>query len=212
MKQPLLPLGVAAVLAVAISIAAGAGVIASGQRLDLAFAIAAFLLAGSHLIIFLHRDFYYRRRLSGMGEVNQRSRRLAEQLSELMARVDILEDERHEPAPPPPKPDTSDLNREFEELRRSIKELAEEYGRASQAPEQRPEPEIFPSAPPEERPAAIEHRLEFFLEPIVSLAEDVTAHYRASLVLEGGGRRVTFEELTRQPRPMDCVPTSMVMR
>jgi EAL domain-containing protein (putative c-di-GMP-specific phosphodiesterase class I) len=198
MKQPLLPLGVTAVLAVAISIAAGAGVMASGQRLELAFALAAFLLAGSHLIIFLYRDFYYRRGFSGMGEMHQRSRKLAEQLSGLMARVDILEDERHEPAPPPPKPDTSDLSREFEELSRSIKQLAEEYGRAPQPSERRPEPEIWPSAPPEERPAAIEHRLEFFLEPIVSLAEDVTAHYRASLVLEGGSRRVTFEELTRQ--------------
>lgn len=199
MKQPLLPLGVAAVLAVAISVAAGAGVIASGQRLDLAFALAAFLLAGSTLVIFIYRDFYYRRRFAGMGELHQRSRKLAEQLSDLVARVDMLEDERDEPAPPP-KPDTSEINREFEELRRSIKELAEEYGRASKSAERR-EPEIWPSAPSapqEEKPAPAEHRLEFFLEPIVSLAEDATAHYRSSLALEGPGRRVTFEELTRQ--------------
>ncbi|MGE3874821.1 MAG: EAL domain-containing protein [Parvibaculaceae bacterium] len=198
MKQQMLPLGVAAIMAVAISVAAGAGVIASGQRLELALALAAFLLAGSHLVVFLYRDLHYRRRFSGIGETHQRSRKLAEQLSSLMARVDVLEDERAEPPPPPEKPEAADFSREFEELRRSIKDLAEEYGRAAQPSEPRREPEIWPSAPTEERPAVIEHQLEFFLEPIVSLAEDTTAHYRASLVLEGNGRRVTFEDLTRQ--------------
>ena len=198
MKQPMLPLGVAAIMAVAISVATGAGVMASGQRLELALALAAFLLAGSHLVIFLYRDLYYRRKFSGIGEMHQRSRKLAEGLSELAGRLDILEGERAEPPPPPQKPETTDFSREFEELRRSIKELADEYGRASQPPEPRREPEIWPTAAPEEKPVAAEHQLEFFLEPIVSLTEDETAHYRASLVLEGSGRRVTFEDLTRQ--------------
>jgi EAL domain-containing protein (putative c-di-GMP-specific phosphodiesterase class I) len=197
MKQPMLPLGVAAMMAVAISIAAGAGVLASGQRLELAFAFAAFLLAGSHLVIFLYRDFGYPRKFAGMSEMHQRSRKLAEQLSNLMARVHVLEEERAEP-PPQPKPATVDFSREFEELRRSIKALAEDYGRASQPSQARREPEVWPSDPPESGPAVIEHQLEFFLEPIVSFAEDATAHYRASLVLEGNGRRVTFEELTHQ--------------
>lgn len=130
-----------------------------------------------------------------MNEMAQRSRKLTEQLASLVARVDILEEARNRP---PPKPDTSDFSREFDELRRSIKELAEEYGRAAPSGGQRREPEIWPSASPEERPAAVEHRLEFFLEPIVSLAEDTTVHYRSSLVLEGPGRRVTFEDLIRQ--------------
>lgn len=198
MKQPLLPLGVAAFLAVASSVAVGWGVIAAGGRLDLAFALAAFLLGGAHLVIFLYRDFYYRRRFSSMSEMGQRSRRLAEQLSSLIARVDVLEEARNRP---PPKLDTSDFTREFDELRRSIKELAEEYGRGAQAAAQRREPEFWPSAPREEReerPVAVEHRLEFFLEPIVSLAEDTTVHYRSSLVLEGPGRRVSFEDLIRQ--------------
>ena len=133
MKQPTLPLGVAAMMAVAISIAAGAGVIASGQRLEVAFALAAFLLAGSHLVIFLYRDLYYRRKFVVVGEMHQRSRQLAEQLSALTARVGVLEEEPAEPAPPP-KPDTSDFNREFEELRRSIKELADAYGRHPSLP------------------------------------------------------------------------------
>jgi EAL domain-containing protein (putative c-di-GMP-specific phosphodiesterase class I) len=200
MKQPTLPLGVAAILAVAISVAAGAGVIASGQRLEIALAVAAFLLAGSHLVISLYRDLYYRRKFSGIGEMHKRSRKLAEQLSELAGRLDILEDERAAPPqpPPPPKPETADFSREFEELRRSIKELADEYGKASGPPEPRREPDLWSTAAPEEKPVAVEHQLEFFLEPIVALGEDVTAHYRASLVLEGNGRRVTFEELTRQ--------------
>jgi EAL domain-containing protein (putative c-di-GMP-specific phosphodiesterase class I) len=208
MKQPTLPLGVAAMMAVAISIAVGAGVIASGQRLEVAFALAAFLLAGTHLVIFLYRDLYYRRKFVVVGEMHQRSRQLAEQLSALTARVGVLEEGPAEPAAPP-KPDTSDLNREFEELRRSIKDLADAYGKASEPserhrepetprPEMRREPDLWPSAASETKPAPAEHNLEFFLEPIVSLAEDVTAHYRTSLVLEGGGRRVTFEDLVRQ--------------
>jgi hypothetical protein len=66
MKQPMLPLGVPAMLAVAISVAAGAGVMASGQRLELALAFAALLLAGSHLAIFFYRDLGYRRSLACM--------------------------------------------------------------------------------------------------------------------------------------------------
>jgi EAL domain len=197
MKQPTLPLGVAAMMAVAISVAAGSGILASGQRLELALALAAVLLTGSHLVIFLFRDLGYRREFAGMNEMHQRSRKLGEQLSKLMSRVHVLEDERAGP-PPPQKPESVDFNREFEELRRSVKALAEEYGRASQPSQPGREPEILPSTPPKENPAVIEHQLEFFLEPIVSFAEDATAHYRASLVLEGNGRRITFEELTRQ--------------
>jgi EAL domain-containing protein (putative c-di-GMP-specific phosphodiesterase class I) len=197
MKQPTLHLGVAAIMAVAISVAAGVGVLASGQRLDLALAFAAALLAGSHLLIFFYRDLGYHGKFAGMSEMQQRSRKLAEQLSNLMERVHVLEEGRAE-APRPPKPEAVDVSREFEELRRSIKALAEEYGRAAQPSELRREPQARPSAPPAESPAVIEHQLEFFLEPIVSFAEDATVHYRASLVLEGNGRRITFEELTRQ--------------
>ena len=195
MKQPMLPLGVAAMMAVAISVAAGAGLLAYGQRLELALAFAAFLLAGSHLVIFLYRDLGYRRKFAGMSEMHQRSRKLAEQLSNLMGRVHVLEEER---AAPQPKPEPVDFSREFDELRRSIKALADDYGRTSRPSQSRREPEAWPPDSPEESPAVIEHQLEFFLEPIVSFAEDATAHYRASLVLEGNGRRVTFEALTHQ--------------
>jgi EAL domain-containing protein (putative c-di-GMP-specific phosphodiesterase class I) len=250
MKEPLLPLGVAAMMAVAISVAAGAGVIASGQRLDLAIALAGFLLAGALLIILLSRDAHHRRRFSGVSEMQQRLRMLAAQVSDLTARVDVLNEARVEAPtpPPPPKAETSDFNREFEELRRSIKELTEVYDRTSGPSERHPEPELrrepeLQAAPslrrefnhrresefrrePELRrepepeaehefyderqeepaePAAareqtrpLEHQLEFFLEPIVSFANDATVHYRASLVLEGGGRRIDFDELARQ--------------
>jgi EAL domain-containing protein (putative c-di-GMP-specific phosphodiesterase class I) len=191
MKQPMLPLGIAAMTVVAISVAAGVGVLASGQSLELALALAALLLAASHLVIFLHRE-----RVHGISNIQRRSHKLAEQLGDLMARVHVLEDERTRP-PRPQKPATSDFSREFEELRRSIEALAEEYGRASEPSESRREPEIRPSISPQ-NPALIEHQLEFFLEPIVSLADDTTAHYRASLVLKANGRCVTFEELMRQ--------------
>lgn len=199
MKQPKLPLGVAAILAVAISAAAGAGVIASGQRIELALALVAFLLAGSHLAIFLYRDLLYRQKFSGLNEIHLRGRKLADELTNLTVRMDALEGGRHEEAQPQ-VPDPGDLNREFEELRRSVKKLAEDYGQASAAPEGRREPELSRTFAHPERPEspAAEHRLEFFLEPIVSLAEDVTLHYRASLVLEGNGQRVAFEELARQ--------------
>jgi EAL domain-containing protein (putative c-di-GMP-specific phosphodiesterase class I) len=197
MKQPTLPLGVAAMMAVAISVTAGAGVLASGQRFEVGLALAAFLLAGSQLVIFLYRDLGNRRKFADMSEAHQRSRKLAEQLAKLMTRVHVLEDERAE-LPRSHTPEPADISREFEELRRSIEALAEEYGRATQPSQSRGEPEIRPSVPPEESPAVIEHQLEFFLEPIVAFAEDATAHYRASLVLEGNGRRVTFEDLTRQ--------------
>jgi hypothetical protein len=48
MKQPRLPLGVAAMMAVAISVAAGAGILASGRDIELALAVAAVLLTGSN--------------------------------------------------------------------------------------------------------------------------------------------------------------------
>lgn len=194
MKQPMLPLGVAAIMAVAISLAAGAGVLASGQRLELALAIAALLLAGSLLAIFSYRDLGYRRKLAHMDEMQQRSRKLAQQLSNLMGRVHVLEEERSVP-PPKPKQETVDFSREFEELRRSIEALAGDHNRASQP---HGETQTRSSVVPDEKPSVVQHQLEFFLEPIVSFAEDTTAHYRASLVLEGNGRRVTFEELTRQ--------------
>jgi EAL domain-containing protein (putative c-di-GMP-specific phosphodiesterase class I) len=126
--------------------------------------------------------------------MQQRSRKLAEQLSNLMGRVHVLEEEQAESSPQP-KPAPADFSREFEELRRSIEALAGEYGRVSQSGG---EAQTQPSTLPDERPGVVQHQLEFFLEPIVSFAEDATAHYRASLVLEGNGRRVTFEELTRQ--------------
>jgi hypothetical protein len=197
MKQPRLPLGVAAMMAVAISVAAGAGILASGRHIELALALAAVLLAGSNLLIFLYRDLRYRREFAGMNEIHQRSRKLGDQLSTLMSKVHVLEDERGGP-PSRQKPESVDFSREFEELRRSVKALAEEYGGTSQPSQARREPEVRPSSAPKENAAVIEHQLEFFLEPIVSFAEDATAHYRASLVLEGNGRRVTFEELTRQ--------------
>src|SRR5690606_38985014 len=108
------------------------------------------------------------------------------------------------PSSPPPEPDrepefeseTSDLNREFEELRLSVKQLAEDYDSAVAYRGRQAEPQLDPRAESKNKPA--DHRLEFFLEPIVSLADDVTQHYRASLVLEGQGQRVVFEELARQ--------------
>ena len=236
MKQPALPFGVAAIMALAISAASGAGVIASGQRIDLALALAATVLAASHLVIFLYRDLYYRRRLSGLNELHLRGRKLAERLAGLMARmdmleglparvdmleglparvdmlaglparidvlegltarVDMLEGSRDEP-PVTRTPEAYDLNREFEELRLSVRKLAEEYGGASPASGSRREPELLPRPDVQSR-HAVNHRLEFYLEPIVSLDDDATVHYRASLVLEGQGQRVAFEELTRQ--------------
>jgi hypothetical protein len=197
MKQPALPLGVAAIMAVAMSAAGGAGVMASGQRIELALAVAAILLAASHLAIFLYRDFQYRGKLAAMSRMDMRSSKLAEQLSRLAARLGALEEARGKEETPPPKPDSGFVDREFEELSRSIKRLAAEYGRASRASAPRREPETWTAVAAELRHAAV-HRLEFFLEPIVSLAKDVTAHYRASLVLEGSGRRVAFDELARQ--------------
>src|SRR5262245_3707179 len=165
MKQPMLPLGVAAMMAVAISVAAGVGVIVSGQRLDLAFAVAAFLLAGSHLVIFIYRDFHYRGKFATMGDMHQRSRKLAERLSDVTARLDLLEEEHSRPAPPP-GPDPSEVSREFEELRRSIKELAEAYGRAPEISDaQPPAPgrthDRSPGAESDERRALVVHHLEF---------------------------------------------------
>lgn len=205
MKQPALPLGVAAILAAAISAAAGAGVILSGQRIELALAFAAIVLAVSHLAIFLYRDWQHRRRFAGLSDLHLRSRKLTEDLARLSARIDMLEERSsaaYKPAPPPaPEPDVepeaSDLNREFEELRLSVKRLAEEYDRAVSHRDRQAEPRLDPRGESRSKPAA-DHRLEFFLEPIVSLADDVTQHYRASLVLEGQGQRVVFEELARQ--------------
>jgi EAL domain-containing protein (putative c-di-GMP-specific phosphodiesterase class I) len=52
------------------------------------------------------------------------------------------------------------------------------------------------AAPP---PPGVSHRLEFFLEPVVSLATNATEHYRSSLALEGStGRVVTYSELVVQ--------------
>lgn len=213
MKQPALPLGVAAILAVAISAAAGAGVILSGQRIEFALALAAIVLASSHLAIFLYRDWQHRRRFAGLSDLHQRSRKLAEDLASLNARMDAVEERTDAvearavaaaafaAAPPPepePEPDfeRNDLNREFEELRRSVKKLAEEYDRAVSYRDRKSEPRLDRGAERAAKPA--DHRLEFFLEPIVSLADDITQHYRASLVLEGQGQRVVFEELARQ--------------
>ena len=208
MKQPALPLGVAAILAVAISAAAGAGVILSGQRLEFALALAALVLAASHLAIFLYRDRQHRRRFSALSDLHQRSRKLTEDLAGLTARIDAVEERAFTAyAPPPPQAsepepeseqefDRDGLNREFEELRQSVKKLAEEYDRAVASRGRRAEPRLDPGAERPGKPA--EHRLEFFLEPIVSLADDITQHYRASLVLEGQGQRVVFEELARQ--------------
>ncbi|HTN96596.1 MAG TPA: EAL domain-containing protein [Nordella sp.] len=208
MKQPALPLGVAAILALAISAAAGAGVVLSGQRIELAFAFAAIILAVSHLAIFLYRDWQHRRRFAGLSDLHQRSRKLTEEFARLNARMDMFEERGAtayaSPSSPPPEPDrepefeseTSDLNREFEELRLSVKQLAEDYDRAVAYRGRQAEPQLDPRAESKNKPA--DHRLEFFLEPIVSLADDVTQHYRASLVLEGQGQRVVFEELARQ--------------
>jgi EAL domain-containing protein (putative c-di-GMP-specific phosphodiesterase class I) len=196
MKQPALPLGVAAIVAVAVSAASATGVFAAGRRLELALALAAIVLAAAHLVIFLYRDLYYRRRLAGLNELHLRGRNLAEQLARLSARVDMIEGSRDEP-PAPPASEAKDLNREFEQLRLSVKKLAEEYGRPSTAPPPRRDPEI-PLRPDDQSKPAVNHRLEFYLEPIVSLDDDSTVHYRASLVLEGQGQRVVFEELARQ--------------
>lgn len=196
MKQPALPLGVVAILAVAISAAAGAGVILSGQRIEFALALAASVLASSHLAIFLYRDWQHRRRFAGLSDLHLRSRKLAEDLAGLAERMDAIEGRLDEPAAPPPVSDPDDLNREFEELRLSVKKLAEEYDRAVGQRDERAAPAAGRRGVSPPNPA--DHRLEFFLEPIVSLADDVTQHYRASLVLEGSGQRVVFEELARQ--------------
>ncbi|WP_119389987.1 EAL domain-containing protein [Taklimakanibacter lacteus] len=207
MTRPALPLGVAAILAVAMSAAAGGGVIYSGQRIEFALALAGLVLAATQLVIFLYRDLYYRRRLAAMGELHQRGRKLAERLAALTTRVDVLEGSRDE-RPAARSAEASDFNREFEELRRSIERLAGEYVKATPAASQRREPALPPQRDDEqrreeprrdaeERPA-VAHQLEFYLEPIVSLNDDVTRHYRASLVLEGQGHRVAYEELTRQ--------------
>jgi EAL domain-containing protein (putative c-di-GMP-specific phosphodiesterase class I) len=213
MTQPALPLGVTAILAVAISAAAGAGVIASGQRIDFALALAALVLATTHFVIFLYRDLYYRRRLAAISELHQRGKKLAERLGALATRVDVLEGSRDAPpvAPPPKAVETNDFNREFEELRRSIERLAGDFGKTAPASAQRREPVLPPrreeevlreEEPRHEREEEVRrpvpHQLEFYLEPIVSLVDDTTLHYRASLVLEGHGQRVAFEELTRQ--------------
>lgn len=196
MKQRALPLGVAAILAVAVSTASAAGVFAAGQRIELALALAAIVLAGAHLVIFLYRDLYYRSRLAGLNELHQRGRKLAEQLAGLSARVDMLEGSRDEP-PAPRVSEANDLNREFEQLRLSVKKLAEEYGSTSPTPAPDRDPELTLQPDGQSRPP-VNHRLEFYLEPIVSLDDDSTVHYRASLVLEGQGQRVVFEELARQ--------------
>ncbi len=194
MKRPTMPLGVAAITALAMSAAAGGGVIYSGQRIDFALALAAIVLAATHLVIFLYRDLYYRRRLAAMNELHQRGKKLAERLGALTARVDVLEAARDEP-PQRRAAESNDFNREFEELRHSVKRLAEEYGRAASGPSG---DVVLPPRREEEPAAPVIHRLEFYLEPIVSLVDDVTLHYRASLVLEGHGHRVGFEELARQ--------------
>ncbi|QIG49137.1 EAL domain-containing protein [Nordella sp. HKS 07] len=196
MKQPALPLGVVAILAVAMSAAAGAGVILSGQRIEFALALAAIVLATAHLAIFLYRDWQHRRRFAGLSDLHLRSRKLAEELAALTERIDAIEGRSNEPAAPPSPPAADDLNREFEELRLSVKKLAEEYDRAVADRDERAAPAANRRA--ESQPNPADHRLEFFLEPIVSLADDVTQHYRASLVLEGPGQRVAFEELARQ--------------
>lgn len=199
MKQPALPLGVVAILAVAISAAAGAGVVLSGQRIEFALALAAIVLASAHLAIFLYRDWQHRRRFVGLSDLHLRSRKLVDDLAGLTERMDAIEGRFNVPAAPPPAPpapDADDFNREFEELRLSVKKLAEEYDRAVAYRDERAAPAANHSADTARNPA--DHRLEFFLEPIVSLADDVTQHYRASLVLEGPGQRVVFEELARQ--------------
>lgn len=204
MHLPALPLGVAAILAVAVSAAAGAGVFLSGQRLELALALAALVLAFAHLVIFLYRDRQHRRRFMGLSDLHQRGRKLAEDFAHLNERMDMVEERVFAPAPPPepaPEPvfernERNELNREFEELRQSVKRLAEEYDRAVAYRDELAEPS--PAERSESTSKSADHRLEFFLEPIVSLADDVTQHYRASLVLEGHGQRVAFEELARQ--------------
>jgi EAL domain-containing protein (putative c-di-GMP-specific phosphodiesterase class I) len=193
MKQPAPPLGIAAIMAVAISVASAAGAYASGGRLELALALAAVVLASAHLVIFLYRDLHYRRRLAAMSELNARGRRLGSDLAALSQRVGALEFRRDQSSQSARQ--TKDLNREFEELRRSVKRLAEDYERVSVREEPRreaPQPRVV------REPPQATHRLEFYLEPIVSLADNTTVHYRASLVLEGQGQRVAFEELAQQ--------------
>lgn len=126
------------------------------------------------------------------------------------------------------------MAREVEELRRSVKQLVEDYGNATAAEprldlqenrgyEQDAQEPRFTLDPPADRmahvardpyrerqayaeartppppPPSVSHRLEFFLEPIVSLATNATEHYRASLALEGSnGRVVTHKELVAQ--------------
>lgn len=101
-------------------------------------------------------------------------------------RLDLFELRRHAPEPdephfaadpPPDRPAYQQERNPYQDRQ------------AYQEPQQR-------AAPP---PPGVSHRLEFFLEPVVSLASNATEHYRASLALEGStGRVVTYSELIIQ--------------
>lgn len=99
-------------------------------------------------------------------------------------RLDIFEARNHQPEPSEPRFELDPpMDRPAFAARDSYRDR-EAYAEPRRA------------APP---PPGVTHRLEFFLEPVVSLSTNATEHYRSSLALEGStGRVVTYSELIVQ--------------
>jgi EAL domain-containing protein (putative c-di-GMP-specific phosphodiesterase class I) len=104
--------------------------------------------------------------------------------SQAEPRLDIFESRSYQPEPSEPRFDLDPpLDRPA-------------YGASDPYRDRQAYAEPQRAAPP---PPGVSHRLEFFLEPIVSLATNATEHYRSSLALEGStGRVVTYSELIVQ--------------
>ncbi|CAN5217699.1 hypothetical protein BH10PSE7_BH10PSE7_04520 [soil metagenome] len=193
-------------LVAAVTIAAAAAAVTSTLALVLGSGIERLLAAGIIVLALLHlgyivmRESDRRLRLRIIGHFDNRAKTIARDLEALTQRVENCEEDiqqretkKAEPEPEPiPAADPLGLTGELDELRRSLRKLAEEHGVATDAPPP-------PPAPAPENPLLADKRfrLELYLEPIVELKTNATKHYRASLVLETPqGRAVPFEELS----------------
>jgi EAL domain-containing protein (putative c-di-GMP-specific phosphodiesterase class I) len=126
---------------------------------------------------------------------------MARDVEELRRSVRKLVDDYRNPGAPTPDP-----RLDLFEARTRAPDVSEPRF-AADPPERRSYPDhdsyrpAYEEAPAHEAPPppGVNHRLEFFLEPVVALSSNATEHYRSSLVLEGStGRVVTYSELVLQ--------------
>lgn len=184
-------------IAAAIAIGVSAWIFIRGSEAERLIALAIVMLAILPIALVLDRETGRRARRRAIAALEVRARKLGTDLAALDERVTACEDvidELPETAPgaaAPSEPEPANLTGELDQLRRSLRKLADDYGVVTDAP---PPPPL----PPEQDPLLADKRfrLELYLEPIVELKTNATKHYRASLALETPeGKAVPFEEL-----------------